>query len=448
LRVFGVPRASLRQMAEPSIGSRIISLEILQFRETFGIAQTVKRVRELEIEMAQLAIDQILPEQVQFENTRHAGSGLQLKYYTSIFEGMQISRRVLKQLPINEEQSKSILAVKNKLPDAALGLTIAMDALTANGIPVSGKLVTAIWRETSQPWEIKSSKTFNAALECKHIVDQLLLGDDIDRADFLNRAFELVTRGHFSRDAVLRLLPSAESRARQTEDYPAKVPEEISTEIDSDPKPTYKEALLLSLREALIGAFPEIERPQKLAKTMYWLIQKDAITFSQFLERISAKEDPSEIIESLLNTVDSSSDESRCAISEFTAPELNMTKTEQDLYSPEVVLDILRYRNEHDEEPFTNWLSNLSIEYRAKIEDRLVRFSLGNFGDHEYLRAGLFEARFHFSSGLRVYFTTSKDGIVVITGGDKATQDNDIEVACEIAEKVRATHGKGAFRPK
>ena len=83
---------------------------------------------------------------------------------------------------------------------------------------------------------------------------------------------------------------------------------------------------------------------------------------------------------------------------------------------------------------FAAWLENLkSRELRNRVLARFSRVENGNFGDAKSLGSGLSELRFFFGSGLRVYFTIREGRIVLLlTGGDKSTQERDIERAKKI----------------
>ena len=62
---------------------------------------------------------------------------------------------------------------------------------------------------------------------------------------------------------------------------------------------------------------------------------------------------------------------------------------------------------------------------------------LGNFGDAKPVGDGVFELRFDFGPGYRVYYTERNGEIVVLlAGGDKSTQKQDIEKAKELAETI------------
>ena len=62
---------------------------------------------------------------------------------------------------------------------------------------------------------------------------------------------------------------------------------------------------------------------------------------------------------------------------------------------------------------------------------------LGNFGDAKSVGAGVFDLRFDFGPGYRVYYTERNGEIVVLlAGGDKSTQKQDIEKAKELAATI------------
>ena len=62
---------------------------------------------------------------------------------------------------------------------------------------------------------------------------------------------------------------------------------------------------------------------------------------------------------------------------------------------------------------------------------------LGNFGDAKSVGAGVFDLRFDFGPGYRVYYTERNGEIVVLLAvGDKSTQKQDIEKAKELAATI------------
>lgn len=84
---------------------------------------------------------------------------------------------------------------------------------------------------------------------------------------------------------------------------------------------------------------------------------------------------------------------------------------------------------------FTEWLEGLK-DARAvhAITARPTRFSYGLIGDARPVGEGISEARIHYGPGFRIYFVRWGDVlIVVLCGGDKRTQDRDIEKAKALA---------------
>ena len=93
--------------------------------------------------------------------------------------------------------------------------------------------------------------------------------------------------------------------------------------------------------------------------------------------------------------------------------------------------EIIIYQDENAQEPFTEWLNRLrDPRTRRRILTRLRRVELGNYGDYKSLKDGVYELRFTFGSGYRVYF--GEDGqtiVVLLCAGHKRTQSKDINKA-------------------
>ena len=87
---------------------------------------------------------------------------------------------------------------------------------------------------------------------------------------------------------------------------------------------------------------------------------------------------------------------------------------------------------------FDKWLRSIkSIQYRARIIKRFDMIELGNFGDYKSIGNNLFELRFFFGSGYRVYYTIRENKVVfLLSGGDKSTQKKDIINANKIMNNL------------
>ncbi len=89
------------------------------------------------------------------------------------------------------------------------------------------------------------------------------------------------------------------------------------------------------------------------------------------------------------------------------------------------------YRTQNGREPFTEWFESIRDKTIInRIERRINRLENGNFGDCKPVGEGVFELRLHFGPGYRIYFgEVTNRVIVLLCGGDKSSQQRDIERA-------------------
>lgn len=94
---------------------------------------------------------------------------------------------------------------------------------------------------------------------------------------------------------------------------------------------------------------------------------------------------------------------------------------------------VIVFRTSAGKEPFTDWLNSLrNPQTRRRILKRLLRLEHGNYGNYKSVGKGVFELRFFFGSGYRVYYGEESDKLVILlTGGDKGGQSRDIKQAQE-----------------
>ena len=84
---------------------------------------------------------------------------------------------------------------------------------------------------------------------------------------------------------------------------------------------------------------------------------------------------------------------------------------------------------------YKKWIKDLRDPHaRARILARVDRLADGNPGDVKPVGEGCSEMRIDYGPGYRVYYKdTGREIIIMLCGGDKRTQDKDIERAKEIA---------------
>lgn len=74
---------------------------------------------------------------------------------------------------------------------------------------------------------------------------------------------------------------------------------------------------------------------------------------------------------------------------------------------------------------------------KVSIVRRIEQIKLGNFGDSKFIGDSVFELRIDVGQGYRVYFKNKENEIIVLlVGGDKSTQEKDIETAKKLAKEV------------
>ena len=89
---------------------------------------------------------------------------------------------------------------------------------------------------------------------------------------------------------------------------------------------------------------------------------------------------------------------------------------------------------------FDKWFRKLKdLRAKAKILVRIQKLEKEeHFGDCEPVDNGIRELKINYAKGYRVYFKEMDGKIVILLiGGDKSTQQKDIEKAKEIWDKLK-----------
>ena len=89
-------------------------------------------------------------------------------------------------------------------------------------------------------------------------------------------------------------------------------------------------------------------------------------------------------------------------------------------------------------EEYAKWLNNMrDIRARARVQARVERLAAGNPGDVSPVGEGVSELCIDYGPGYRVYFKKQgKTSVVLLTGGDKRTQTDDIKRALQLADNL------------
>jgi putative addiction module killer protein len=89
------------------------------------------------------------------------------------------------------------------------------------------------------------------------------------------------------------------------------------------------------------------------------------------------------------------------------------------------------YVTQRGNAPAEDWLSDLRDKKAVTIiQTRLDRLALRNPGDHRMVGNGVWELRIHFGPGYRIYYGEDGESLIILLyGGDKSTQNKDIQKA-------------------
>ena len=87
---------------------------------------------------------------------------------------------------------------------------------------------------------------------------------------------------------------------------------------------------------------------------------------------------------------------------------------------------------------FAKWFAGLrDLMAQRKIATRIARVEAGLMGDVKSVGDGVSELRVDYGPGYRLYFTMrGQQLIILLVGGDKNSQQRDIEKAKEMAAQI------------
>jgi putative addiction module killer protein len=91
------------------------------------------------------------------------------------------------------------------------------------------------------------------------------------------------------------------------------------------------------------------------------------------------------------------------------------------------------YQTRAGSQPFKIWRDALTeATTKSAIDARISRLRSGNFGKSEPIGEGASESKIDLGPGYRIYYGTDGPTIILLHGGDKSTQANDIKLAKQL----------------
>ena len=96
------------------------------------------------------------------------------------------------------------------------------------------------------------------------------------------------------------------------------------------------------------------------------------------------------------------------------------------------VIEVRKTRN------FEDWFTSLRDQQaRLRVQVRIDRLAFGNPGQHRVLAGGVCEMKIDHGPGYRVYYMKHGDAwVLLLCGGDKASQRADIKAAQALAKEL------------
>lgn len=88
---------------------------------------------------------------------------------------------------------------------------------------------------------------------------------------------------------------------------------------------------------------------------------------------------------------------------------------------------------------YVHWIDTLKdTAGRARILVRVERLIAGNPGQHRHLTSGVSELKIDVGPGYRVYYSHRGSRLLLLlAGGDKASQSHDIDLAIRLARNFQ-----------
>jgi DNA-binding phage protein len=113
-----------------------------------------------------------------------------------------------------------------------------------------------------------------------------------------------------------------------------------------------------------------------------------------------------------------------------------------------MALIVREYVAADDKTPFREWLDSLTVAVRARIQARVLRFELGNLGDHKSVGSGVWEARVMSAPRSSCFWSAARrdprrktfrvrkvSGVIIWRRNDMARRSRDWNVG--LAEDLR-----------
>jgi len=300
---------------------------------------------------------------------------------------------------------------------------VAIDHLSANHVAVWDAPLETLLVGADSPWKIASSRSTQNIIEMQDMFDNEL--------HFLTREQR--------REYMTKFLRASDPVRRLYEIYFPKELEEflsqdrkqaISVKREESAQQDFEDGVSEAIHQRF-GRMPKAERGS-MTRRLCALHRRGACSYSEVVGAIMDGQDMQEMLDTYYMRIRRQDREK--ASSQTLSPISDDHRTT----GIEELRVQLTYLQRDGKVPFAEWINTLDDVTRERIEARLARFEEGNPGDFKALRRGLgniWEARLAFGPHYRIYIKRSAPGhFLIISGGTKATQEQDIRRAVSLAD--------------
>ena len=106
---------------------------------------------------------------------------------------------------------------------------------------------------------------------------------------------------------------------------------------------------------------------------------------------------------------------------------------------------VFKYALKNGKIPFDQCFYKLDHNFQARVDIRIDRLSLGNFGDYKKISKDIYELRLFFGQGYRVYFGIEKTNLILLLCADnKNSQHKDVKLASNLWKKYKQEERENA----
>lgn len=105
-------------------------------------------------------------------------------------------------------------------------------------------------------------------------------------------------------------------------------------------------------------------------------------------------------------------------------------------------MKITEYLDRNGSSPFSRWFTKIDARAASKVTIALARIEQGNLSNVKSVGSGVMEYRIDYGPGYRIYFGRDGDQLIILlVGGTKQRQQNDIETAQTYWQEYKSRKG-------